>query len=73
MEVRFIAINLEWAHGDDLCAVKSADELIPANAQLALAGLDLMVLHPPGFVGYSTVDPLTLNGDRGGDVTHIRQ
>lgn len=73
MKVCFITIDLEWAHGDDLRAVKRTDELVPADAQLALAGLDLVVLHPPGFIGYSAVDPLTLDGNRGGDVTHIRQ
>ena len=63
-------MHLEGAHSDDLCTVKRADEFNSADAQFALAGFDLVVLHPSGLVRHGAVYPLALHGDRGGDVTH---
>jgi hypothetical protein len=73
LEVCFISIDLERTHSDDLRTIESANKLIAADAKFAFPGLDLMVLHSSGFVGHRAVNPLALNRDRGGDVTHMHQ
>lgn len=73
LKIRFVAVDLERFHGDDLGAVKSPDELIPADAKLAFPGFDLVVLHPPGLIGNGAVNPVALHRNRGGDVAHAVQ
>lgn len=63
-------MDLEWAQSDDLCRVKGANEFNSTDAQFALAGFDLVVLHPSGLIRHCAVNPLALHRDRGGDVTH---
>ena len=70
LKVRLIAIDLERTHGDDLRTIESTDELIAADPQFADAWFDLMILHPPRFIGHSTINPVTLHRNRGGDVSH---
>jgi hypothetical protein len=73
LEVCFVAINLERAHSDYLGTIERADKLISADAKFAFPWFDLMVLHSSGFICHCAVNPLALNRDRGGDVTHTHQ
>lgn len=70
LKIGFISPYLQGPHGDNLSAVESADEFIATDPQLALAGLDLMVLHSARSVGNGAVNPVAMDRNRGGDVPH---
>lgn len=70
LEICFVSVDLKWLKCDDLGTVESPDELVAADTQLALSGLNLVILHPSGFISHGTINPLTGNWDGGGDVPH---
>lgn len=71
LKIGLIPIYLERSHGDYSGAVERADEFCPADAKFTAPRFDFVVLHSARFVGHSTVDPVTLHGNRGGDVAHL--
>lgn len=60
----------QGAHGEYLGVVVGLDELRSTNPNLAVSGLDAMVLHTAGFIYRSTVNEAVLDRNRGGDVLH---
>jgi hypothetical protein len=73
LKISFVSADLQRFHGNDGRGIEGPNEFVPAYTQLAPAGLDLVILHSPGFIGYSAVYPVALDRDRGGDVAHIAQ
>jgi hypothetical protein len=71
LEISFITPDLQRLHGNDLGTIKGPDKFIPADAQLALTRLYLVVLHSAGLVGHGAVNPVAMDWNRGGDVTHV--
>ena len=70
LKICLISIDLKRFHGDDLGAIERPDEFIPANAQFTFTGFNLMVLHPARFISLCAINPLAVDRNRGGDITH---
>lgn len=70
LEVSLVSIDLDRSHGNDLGTIEGANEFVAADPQLALARLDPVVLHPSRPVCDGTVNPFTMDWNRGGDVAH---